>query len=100
MHADVVTGCTVDCGPLYFSGNRESQNAYERDDRAIRSSSVRSSQCVRVGQLMRKGHDMENSTLFSHPDVPSSDSSGENSTAPVEHPTFSDRPDAKPSVPQ
>jgi len=41
---------------------------------------------------------MENSTLFSHPDVPASDSSGETSKQPVEHPTFSDRPDTKPSV--
>jgi hypothetical protein len=41
---------------------------------------------------------MENSSLFSHPDVPAPDSSGEASNQPVEHPTFSDRPDTKASV--
>ena len=37
---------------------------------------------------------METSNLFSHPDAPESDSSGESSTEPAEYPTFSDRPEA------
>jgi len=36
---------------------------------------------------------MENSSLFSHPDVPEVVPSATTSTEPVEHPTFSDRPD-------
>ena len=36
---------------------------------------------------------MENSSLFSHPELPQKPkSSGETPTEPVEHPTFSDRP--------
>jgi hypothetical protein len=36
---------------------------------------------------------MENLSLFSHPDVPEVVPSDATSTEPVEHPTFSDRPD-------
>jgi hypothetical protein len=39
---------------------------------------------------------MENTSLFSHPEVPQVIPSGESSKQPVENPTFSDRPDAKP----
>ena len=38
---------------------------------------------------------MENSSLFSHPEAPEVIHSDETSSQPVEHPTFSDRPDAK-----
>jgi hypothetical protein len=41
---------------------------------------------------------MKDLTLFSHPYVPEYVSSGETSTEPVEHPTFSDRADANSSV--
>jgi hypothetical protein len=37
---------------------------------------------------------MDNSNLFSHPEVPEHVASGEVSQKPVEHPTFSDRPDS------
>ncbi|WP_205781713.1 hypothetical protein [Mycobacterium alsense] len=37
---------------------------------------------------------MDNSNLFSHPDAPEYVGSGENAGKPVEHPTFSDAPDA------
>jgi hypothetical protein len=36
---------------------------------------------------------MDNSNLFSHPEAPEHVASGEVSQKPVEHPTFSDRPD-------
>jgi hypothetical protein len=41
---------------------------------------------------------MENSNLFSHPDVPEVVPSSATSTEPVEHPTFSDRPDTNSPV--
>jgi hypothetical protein len=37
---------------------------------------------------------MDFSSLFSHPQEPEFISSGDTSTAAVEHPTFSDRPEA------
>lgn len=37
---------------------------------------------------------MNKSNLFSHPEAPTYVASGETSGKPVEHPTFSDRPDA------
>jgi hypothetical protein len=37
---------------------------------------------------------MEFSSLFSHPDAPEFVRSGDTSTEPVEHPVFSDRPQA------
>ena len=37
---------------------------------------------------------MDSSDLFSHPQEPEIISSGDASLGPVEHPTFSDRPDA------
>lgn len=38
---------------------------------------------------------MDQSNLFSHPEAPKYVASGEISAEPVEHPTFSDRPDTK-----
>ncbi|MEE2852965.1 MAG: hypothetical protein VX424_09980 [Actinomycetota bacterium] len=37
---------------------------------------------------------MDESNLFSHPEAPKYVASGETSAKPVEHPAFSDRPDA------
>ena len=42
---------------------------------------------------------MENSSLFSHPEVPEVITSDETNNQPVQNPTFSDRPDAKSSKP-
>jgi hypothetical protein len=41
---------------------------------------------------------MDFSNLFSHPYEPEIVSSGDASTGAVEHPTFSDRPEANPAV--
>jgi hypothetical protein len=41
---------------------------------------------------------MEFSTLFSHPHLPEIVSSGDTLTGAVEHPIFSDRPEADPPV--
>jgi hypothetical protein len=41
---------------------------------------------------------MDPSNLFSHPHVPEPAPSGDRSTGPVEHPTFSDRPEAETPV--
>lgn len=38
---------------------------------------------------------MDNSGLFSHPDVPQPSSSRKDATEPVKNPTFSDRPDTQ-----
>lgn len=38
---------------------------------------------------------MDQSNLFSHPEAPKYVASGETSEKPVEHPTFSDRPDTE-----
>lgn len=38
---------------------------------------------------------MDQSNLFSHPEAPKYVASGEPSAKPVEHPTFSDRPDTE-----
>lgn len=37
---------------------------------------------------------MDSTNLFSHPEAPENVASGEALGKPVEHPTFSDRPDA------
>lgn len=39
---------------------------------------------------------MDQSNLFSHPEAPKYVASGKSSAKPVEHPTFSDRPDTDP----
>jgi hypothetical protein len=36
---------------------------------------------------------MDNSNLFSHPEAPERVAESQDSAKPVEHPTFSDRPD-------
>ncbi|WP_169926053.1 hypothetical protein [Mycobacterium arosiense] len=43
---------------------------------------------------------MDQSSLFSHPEAPKHVASGEASAKPVEHPTFSDRPDTEGSTNQ
>ena len=64
----LLIACTVEGGPR-SSGHRESSTHYERDQRAIRSSSIRQ-QCVPADLFIPKGQQWTTQTCFPTPTHP------------------------------